>query len=127
MTISKLKKKLDRLFSIYVRTKDADELGMTTCYTCGVKKHYKEMHAGHFQSRRHICTRWHEQNVKVQCPRCNLFNQGEQYKFGIYLDEREGEGPAEQMRTLANGICKMNKQDYLDEIKRTTRLIDELD
>lgn len=127
MTISKLKKKLDTLFSIYIRRKDADDNGMTRCYTCGVTKHYKEMHAGHFQSRKHICTRWHTKNVKVQCPKCNIFNQGEQYKFAIYLDEREGEGTAEEMRFLANGVCKMTKQDYLDEIEKTKRLIEELD
>jgi len=126
-TVSKLKKKLDTLFSQYVRRKDADYLGMVNCYTCGVTKHYKEMHAGHFQSRRHISTRWHLTNVKVQCPKCNLFSQGEQYKFGIYLDQREGPGTAEEMRMLANSICKVNKKEYEERIKDMSLLIKELD
>ena len=50
-TISKLKKKLDVLFSQYIRRKNADHLGRVKCFTCGVEKHWKEQQAGHFQSR----------------------------------------------------------------------------
>ena len=72
-TISKLKKKLDVLFSQYIRRRNADHLGRVKCFTCGVEKHWKEQQAGHFQSRSHHSTRWDEVNVQVQCPKCNLF------------------------------------------------------
>ena len=126
-TVSKLKKKLDALFSQYVRRKDADHLGFISCYTCGVSKHYKEMHAGHFMSRKHLMTRWHLTNVKPQCPGCNLFRAGEQYKFAIYLDQREGEGTAQEMLRLSNLTRKMNKLDYLDEIRAAKELVESLD
>jgi endogenous inhibitor of DNA gyrase (YacG/DUF329 family) len=116
-TISKLKKKLDKLFSEYVRRKNSDDIGMTNCFTCGTKKHWKEQHAGHFMSRRHHSTRWDEINVQVQCPKCNLFNQGEQYKFGLYLDQRYGEGTAEELNIRSKTIVKINRVDYEEAIQ----------
>ena len=47
-SISKLKKKLWTLFSKYIRLRDSDYRGICSCCTCGIKKHYKEMQAGHF-------------------------------------------------------------------------------
>ena len=71
-TISKLKKKLDKVFSEFIRRRNADHLGFINCFTCGVKKHWKEQQAGHFQSRSHHSTRWDEVNVQVQCIKCNI-------------------------------------------------------
>ena len=85
-TISKLKTKLDKLFSEYIRRRYANHDGTVSCFTCGIVKHWKEQQAGHFQSRRHHSTRWDEKNVQVQCKSCNIFKSGEQYKFGNYLD-----------------------------------------
>ena len=68
-THAKLKKELDKVFSQYIRWAYADDSGMVECYTCGVVKHIKEMHNGHFQSRKHTSTRWHENNCRPQCPK----------------------------------------------------------
>ena len=82
-TISKLKKELDKWFSLYIRLRDSNEYGIVQCFTCGKIGHYKKggMQCGHFQSRRHHATRWNEQNCQVQCVKCNMFEQGEQWKF----------------------------------------------
>jgi len=124
--ISKLKKKLDQLFSQYIRRRNASD-GMCVCFTCGCNKHYKEMHAGHFQSRRHIATRWDEVNVQVQCPKCNLFNQGEQYKFSVYLDQKYGEGTAEELRVRANTVVKLSRIDYEEAIRNISNKLKQLD
>lgn len=112
LTRKKLKEKLDREFSRYVRLRDADEQGNVTCFTCGDRKHWKNMHAGHFQSRTKHSVRWDVMNVKPQCPRCNLFNHGEQYVFGRKLDEIYGEGTAERITRLGNAIVKHTDADY---------------
>ena len=91
-TISKLKKELDKWFSLYIRLREATPEGMIQCFTSGRVYHYKQMHAGHFMSRRHLATRWCEINVQPQSPADNLFGQGEQYKFGLNLDSKYGEG-----------------------------------
>ena len=126
-TISKLKKKLDTLFSQYIRQRNADHLGRVKCFTCGVKKHWKEQQAGHFQSRSHHSTRWDEVNVQVQCVKCNMFRQGEQYKFGLYLDQRFGEGTAEELEIRSKTIVKLNRVDYEEAIERYKQKIRELD
>jgi hypothetical protein len=126
-TISKLKKKLDILFSQYIRRRNADHLGIVKCFTCGVEKHWKEQQAGHFQSRSHHSTRWDEVNVQVQCVKCNMYRQGEQYKFGMYLDQRFGDGTAEELEYRAKTIVKLNRVDYEEAIERYKQKIRELD
>ncbi len=126
-TISKLKKKLDVLFSQYIRRRNADHLGRVKCFTCGIEKHWKEQQAGHFQSRSHHSTRWDEVNVQVQCVKCNMFRQGEQYKFGLYLDDRFGDGTAEELENRAKTIVKLNRVDYEEAIERYKQKINELD
>jgi hypothetical protein len=126
-TISKLKKKLDVLFSQYIRRRNADQLGRVKCFTCGVEKHWKEQQAGHFQSRSHHSTRWDEVNVQVQCVKCNMYRQGEQYKFGMYLDQRFGDGTAEELEYRAKTIVKLNRIDYEESIERYKQKIRELD
>ena len=75
------------------------------------------MHAGHFQSRRHLATRWDELNVQVQCPRCNLFNQGEQYTFGRLLDARLGKGTSDKLYKLSRFQKKFMRCDYIELIE----------
>tara|TARA_R100001460_G_scaffold94390_1_gene136470 strand:- start:391 stop:789 length:399 start_codon:yes stop_codon:yes gene_type:complete len=88
---SKLVKKLDTVFSKYIRISSADKNGYCTCVTCGVVKHWKEIQAGHFMSRKHYSTRWDERNVASQCVSCNMFKQGEQYKFSLFLGKDQAE------------------------------------
>ena len=87
LTRSKLVKKLDTVFSQYIRLKDSKD-GIGTCVTCGKQDHIKRLQAGHFQSRKHYSTRWDERNVKIQCASCNVFRYGEQFKFSLYLGNK---------------------------------------
>ena len=116
-TLSKLKKELDKWFSLYIRLRYTTPQGMVQCWTCGTSKHYKKMHAGHFMSRKHLSTRWHEDNVQVQCPKCNLFGQGEQYTFGKLLDVRIKEGIADEIELLSKSTVKIMRHEYEDMIK----------
>ena len=113
---SKLVKKLDTIFSQYIRLREADSSGFVECFTCGKKDHWKKLQNGHFQSRRHYATRWDERNCQVQCVGCNMFKAGEQYKFSIALDGKYGEGKAEELELLARTIMKVSRIDYEDKI-----------
>ena len=116
-TISKLKKELDKWFSLFIRLRNASKDGIVECWTCGKTAHYKKMHAGHFMSRKHPATRWNEENVQVQCPKCNLFGQGEQYTFGKLIDVRIGEGKSEELQELSRTTVKYMRHEYEDMIK----------
>ena len=117
-TISKLKKDLDKVFSLYIRLRHASKDGIVKCWTCNKTGHYKKgFHAGHFMSRKHLATRWNEDNVQVQCVKCNLYGQGEQYAFGKLLDIRIAEGKAEELQELSKTTVKYMRFEYEDMIK----------
>jgi hypothetical protein len=126
-TISKLKKELDKWFSLYIRLRDATDEGLVQCFTCGKVSHYKSgMQNGHFQSRKHLATRWDEENCQVQCVGCNMFKAGEQYKFSVALDGKYGEGKAEELEFLARTIMKLSRIDYEDKISYYGTLVEKL-
>lgn len=127
MKRSTLVKKLDKIFSIWIRSKDADHAGMVDCFTCGVTKNWKyEIDAGHFQSRGKYETRWNEQNVKPQCKRCNGFRGGEQYRFAKNLDALYGEGTAEWLEFESNQSARFTNEELLVKIKHYTELVKSL-
>lgn len=117
-TISQLKKELDQIFSVFIRRRDADWEGMNYCFTCKRKIHWQRLHAGHFQSRSKHSIRWDYElgNVMPQCPKCNIWESGQQYKFGVYLDQQFGEGRAQLLEEMGNQIVKYTKQDYEEKI-----------
>jgi len=118
-SLPKLKKELDKWFSQYIRLRRADANGLVECFTCSKKDHWKKQQAGHFQSRRHLATRWDETNVQVQCVRCNMFNQGEQYTFGKLLDIRIKTGTSEKLELLAKRTTmKFMRIDYIEMIDK---------
>ncbi len=125
-SISKLKKELDKWFSLYIRLRDSNEYGMVQCFTSGRVYHYKSMHAGHFMSRKRLATRWCETNVQPQSPADNLFGQGEQYKFGLHLDSKYGEGTAEEIQFKSRNTLKMSRADYEEKISYYKEIVNKL-
>jgi hypothetical protein len=125
-TISKLKKELDKWFSLYIRLRDATTEGLSQCFTCGKIDHYKKLQCGHFQSRRHLSTRWHEWNCQVQCVKCNMFEQGEQWKFGISLNGKYGEGTSNELGFLAQQNGKKMAWELEEDILYYKSIVDKL-
>ena len=109
--------KADKVFSEYIRRRYADDNGVTECFTCGKKDHWKKLQCGHFQSRKHYATRWNEENCQVQCAGCNVFRYGEQYTFGRNLDINIREGLAEELNILSNKIVKYDNHDLMSLIE----------
>ncbi len=108
-------KSLDKVFSEYIRRRNADDKGYVECFTCGKKDHWRKMQCGHFQSRKHYITRWNEDNCQVQCVGCNMFRSGEQYKFGLKLNAISP-NKAENLFLLARNTKKFNNFDLLKMI-----------
>lgn len=126
-TISKLKKELDKWFSLYIRLREANEYGMVQCFTCGIVRGYKDgMQNGHFQSRKHMATRFDEENCQNQCIKCNIFDSGQQYLFSIRLDEKYGEGRAEELEQLARTTLKISRVEYEEKISYYKNLVKNL-
>jgi hypothetical protein len=113
-TRSKLVKKLDVVFSQYIRLSNSNSRGYCKCVTCGKEGHWKNggIQAGHFMSRKHYSTRWDERNVKPQCVACNMYRSGEQYKFSQYL----GNNLSEELQMKSNIITKFTSDELQDMI-----------
>jgi hypothetical protein len=122
---SKLIKKLDTIFSLYIRQRYSSN-EISKCFTCGKEDHYKKLQCGHFQSRRHYSTRWDEINCQVQCAGCNVFKYGEQFIFGKNLNLEFGEGTSEELYLKAKQITKFSNNDLEDLITKYNSLINDL-
>lgn len=125
-TLSLAKKSADGWFSKYIRIRDANRNGFCKCITCETIKHWKEMDAGHFQSRRYNSTRWHEQNAHAQCQSCNKYNSGEQYLHAKEINLRYGEGTADFIEKLAKNLTKINKKEVMEIAKAYKKQAEEL-
>ena len=95
-SISKLKKKADKVFSLWIRARDK------RCVSCGSEQNLQN---GHYISRSHNATRYNEKNNNCQCLTCNIFKKGNYPAYTLYL-----------MRKYGNGIIK-----ELEKIGRETK------
>jgi len=114
--ISSLRKKLDRVFSQWIRLRDADEGGTVSCCTCGKLLFWKDAHAGHWISRRHASTRWTPENVHAQCPRCNLYEQGAGAEYAAFILKRYGRETFEALLAEKRQIKKWTAPELQDLI-----------
>ena len=112
--------KLDKVFSVYIRRRHGD---IAQCVTCGAKAHWKKMQAGHFMSRRHISTRWNPVNVQVQCPKCNIWEQGQQYEYSKFL----GSEQSEEMLRLSREIVRFSDDELVAMIEEYSKLVDDIE
>ena len=119
-------KRLDIVFSLYIRLRQADN-EMVECFTCGKISHFKRgMQCGHFMSRKHYATRWDAANCQVQCYACNVMRYGEQYKFGLKLEDLFGKGIAEDLLQKSRTTVKYSNDDLESLITYYNNLLNDL-
>lgn len=94
----KLQDKAWKYFSLFTRLKGADWRGYATCITCGVRKHFKELQAGH---RYHGKLDFDPINIHVQCSRCNHFLSGNLGVYERYIVKTYGQEAADNLEARA--------------------------
>lgn len=122
--MKQLIKKLDKIFSQFIRLRDADENGYCTCITCGRVKHWKEVDCGHFIKRQYMSTRFNEMNCHAQCKHCNAFEQGADVKYRAALIKLYGKNEVLKLEWLKGQTIKFTKSElellikhYSDKIR----------
>ena len=105
-----LVKKLDTVFSVYIRKRDSQD-GYFKCCSCGKLKPYLQADAGHFINRKWMATRWREDNVHAQCKSCNRFDEGNAVGYTMFMIRKYGQ----------------KHVDYLMAIKQETMLYTDFD
>ena len=82
---SHLVKKLDAIFSKFIRLKYADKFGMVACYTSWVVKHRKEMQCWHFITRGCYALRRSEINCRPQSYVDNVILHGNYIEYTLRM------------------------------------------
>ena len=108
-SINQLVADLDKVFSIFIRTRDINEEGYSFCVTCGKPMTLKTSQCGHFRSRTKYATRWEEKNCAAQCVGCNIFKEGMHYEVGCAIDKKYGAGTAEMLRIKSQNTFDKNR------------------
>lgn len=101
--------KLWKVFSNYIRLRDADENGNCKCFTCGFIGHYTRMDCGHGIPRQHKATKFNEQNNHVQCKRCNGFEGGKREVYKEQVNKRYGPQTWEKLEVMSRMTCRRDQ------------------
>ncbi len=110
-TLAKLKKKLDQVFSKWIRQRGADEGGTNECVTCGALKFWKELQCGHYYSRKWTALRWDERNCWPQCLVCNVFLGGNYPSYARYMLSELGQKTLDDLDSAHRVTTKLSRAD----------------
>jgi len=119
-------KKLDRIFSLYIRLRDSDKKGFCKCISCQKKFLFEDVDAGHFIGRRHLSTRYDPENVYAQCRYCNRYLSGNQYLYSISL-EKIKKGLPKKLLKKSREILKLSNDELISLITKYKNLLDKME
>ena len=112
-----LAKKLDRVFSLYIRLRDAMPNGYTRCISCGKIKPFEDMDCGHFHSRTHMATRFDEDNCHAECSYCNRFSADHLLGYQANLIRKIGMNRYEKLNVKAHSTCHWLESELEERIR----------
>ena len=112
--------KLDRVFALYIRLRDAMPNGYIRCISCGRIKPFEEVDCGHFHSRIHMATRFDEDNCHGECYYCNRISADHLIKYRENLIKKIGLQKVEWLNVKAHGTKHYLDSELEQMIKRYT-------
>ena len=115
-TRSQVVKKLDAVYSQYIRLLKSDDDGYCICVTCGTKLYWKEIQNGHYFSRKHYATRWNDDNCWPQDYRCNVALNGNYIEYTMFMINTYGINFIGEFKKQANTTYKISLQELRDKI-----------
>lgn len=109
-TVSSLKKKADKVFSLFIRQRGANG-DYNKCYTCRKIYLWKRLQCGHLVSRTHSATRYSELNCQPQCFACNIWRQGNIAEFIAHFQEDYGKEKFDELVKLGRTIKQFSEKE----------------
>lgn len=85
-----LKAKACKLFSKFIRQRDADWKGEVKCITCNWRGRWQDAHAGHYIHGKQKEVYFNEMNCHAQCNACNTYKGGERGRYAYMLIKKYG-------------------------------------
>jgi hypothetical protein len=117
-------KKLDTVFSQFIRLRDSNSEGICRCITCGSLHHFKQIDCGHYIKRQYMSTRFNEFNCHAQCRKCNWLEQGADAKYREAIIKKFGQEVHDLLIIQKYSTKKWTKfeleyliKDYTDRVK----------
>jgi len=105
----------DRVFSQYIRLKNADTRWFCICVTCGKKIHWTSIQNWHYVSRWNMKYRYSTVNCHPQCYACNIILSGNYRNYKKYMDKLVWPELEDIMRNDKE-IVKLNQSWYEQNI-----------
>jgi hypothetical protein len=117
--------KLWKVFSEFIRLRDANEEGKCKCITCAFTADWNRFDCGHGIGRQHKSTKFDERNNHAQCKKCNGFEGGQQAIYKEEVEKRYGKGTWDTLVLKSRQVCKRGKVEievmmeyYRNEVKK---------
>lgn len=121
--LRRAKNRLWKKISELVRRKYADENGLVKCFTCGTKKPWAELDAGHFIPAGNCAAlRYDLRHIRPQETGCNRFKGGNPIIFRIELCKEIGEDAVKELEQVY--LSHQTKKWNLSEIESLEEEID---
>jgi len=111
-TIASLRRKLDKIFSVFIRLRTADDRGIAACVTCQRRIPWKAGNAGHFIKRQHLATRYDPLNCHFQCVQCNLWRGGNLIEYYRFMEKTYGRKVVDDLLALKRSTVKLTRPDF---------------
>lgn len=120
-----LVRKLDKIFSMYIRLRDSKPYGgkYFKCISCGQIKAFDQMDCGHYFSRKHMATRFNEDNCHGECRGCNRFSADHLHGYQTHLIEKIGRQRFNHLIVLHNTTKKFTEFELQEMIKYYSILV----
>lgn len=121
-----LVKKLDRVFSAYIRLRDVMPNGFFVCISCGKIKHISDGDCGHFYSRRHMATRFDEDNCHLECRGCNRADGDHLHGYAERLESKIGKSRVDILKwkhTQFKSYSDYELQQMIDYYKEKAKVL----
>ena len=124
----KLKEKAWKLFSQWIRRRDANKDGYVNCVTCGKLGFWEKdgIQAGHFISGRTLSILFDHRNCHPQCYSCNVGRGGSYVEYFIFMEEKYGREVIDELRRLKYQSRKYTIGDYKELIDELSGYLEEL-
>lgn len=116
-SVTTLKRKLDELWSQYIRKVEAHPDGRCTCVSCGQSAYWKDMDCGHFISRNHNHGRYLRENCHAQCKKCNRFREGNKAGYATYLIRTYGPDIIERLNQLQYQVRRFTVAELQEQVR----------
>lgn len=122
---SKLVRKLDSIFSRYIRLINADKDGMVVCTTSGERIHRKNIQNGHYISRWNYKYRRDEKNCHPQSYVDNVLKNWNYKVYTMVMIRKYGELLVEEMINDKE-LIKIPTSWIIEKIEYYTKLVEEI-